>query len=286
MNEWVENRTFWEDAINARRSVRSYERRAVEPETMDKLKEFIKNLKVPFEHAVETRFFKTGERQIANNLRRPPEDCIAFIANTDLPSVAAVGFIGELASLYATGLGLSTCWFGHYMTKEVHRLLPSVPYDKTRLCGCGMASPGERKVVCILPIGYFQDKGLRLLDRLTARAMSHKRKPIGEKLRGEIAEDALNPSLRFAFDLARKAPSAANTQHWEFAASKDQERVVIQKPLGFKHIKWEFPDVCVGACAAHFWLGLNMQGLANNVSLKESDGRVAWTFLRKKDSAP
>ena len=282
MDEYLQNRSFWENSINTRRSVRSFERRAVEPAVLDAMKSFTASSNVPFDHDVEVRYFKSQEAYpLANNLRRAPEDALAFIAPSDLLSIAKTGFVGELALLYANGLGLSTCWFGHYILDEVEFQLPDIsrvqaPRPKY---GFGKEQAEGRYAIAISPLGYFKSDGLRPIDRLTASLMSFKRKPINERLMGGVTEEMLPEELRFAFDMARKAPSAANTQHWEFSVSDNRKEISIAKPKGYRHIKWEHPDVCVGCCAAHFFLGLAMQGIDCSVTPALDDDRVVWSFV-------
>ncbi len=275
------DRMFWENSINTRRSVRSFERRAVDGDVMEQLKEFTVSLEVPFSHSIETRFFKSREGiAIGNSLLKPPEDAVAFLSETDLLSLAKVGFWGELVLLYANALGLSTCWYGHYVLPEIEYLLPDinrVPNPKSKY-GFGSSEGSERYVVCVSPLGYWKSDGLRALDRFASSLNSFKRKPLDERLLNGITEVMLPEYLRYALDLARKAPSGANTQHWQFAVSEDFKKVVIAKPKGYKHIKWEHPDVCVGCCAAHFWVGLTIQGIASTVVPTVDDDRVIWTF--------
>ncbi|MDR3312228.1 MAG: hypothetical protein LBS64_03750, partial [Spirochaetaceae bacterium] len=132
MNTFEENRNFWENAVNSRRSVRSYERKPISLEIMEKLQTFTSRLKTPFPHSVKVQYFKTREnKQLANNLKKPPEDAVAFITDTNnLLNVTAVGFVGELVLLYAQGLGVSTCWFGHYILDEIEQIVPNIDIIK------------------------------------------------------------------------------------------------------------------------------------------------------------
>lgn len=105
-----------------------------------------------------------------------------------------------------------------------------------------------------------------------------KRKDVGTLLEDSINENELPPKLNIAFHLARKAPSAANSRFWRFKVSPDFKTVSIAKPVGYKHFKWEHPDVDIGICACHFWLGLMVQGIDCKVSLNEDQGRALWRF--------
>lgn len=276
-----DNKSFWEKSINTRRSVRSFERKPLESKTLDLIKEFTDNIEVPFNHDVTFKYFKSeSDHAIANNLRKPPEDMLAFISNTDLLSIASAGFLGELAILYATGLGVSTCWFGHYILREVERLVPHLgenPGSNLPSHGYGKGEVKGKRVICITPLGYFKQDGLRLIDRLTENMMSFKRKPISERLEG-VTEDMLPEEIKFALNLAQKAPSAANTQHWRFNVSKDLKTITIAKPSGYTHMKWEHPDVCVGACAAHFFVGLSIQEIPFKINLIKDADRALWQF--------
>jgi len=49
-------------------------------------------------------------------------------------------------------------------------------------------------------------------------------------------------------------------------------------PIGYKHIKWEHPDVDLGICACHFWRGLVMKNIDCKVPLSEEQGHAVWKF--------
>lgn len=272
-------KTFWENAVNSRHSCRSYQARAVENDKLDELKTFAKEMKLPFEHDFEVRFFKSGGRPLANNLKNPPPDCVAFMSNTDLLSVCKTGFAGEIFILYATGLGLSTCWFGHYILPELERVMPHLGEHKNDpMPSCGYAK-GEAegiRAICISPLGYWEQKGLRLVDRISGSMMSFKRKPLADLMLNGRNPDSLPPEIQYALDFGRKAPSGANTQHWRFHVADDNKTITISKLDGFTHFKWEHFEADVGICAAHVWIGLECQGIKCEVEPSLENGCVVW----------
>lgn len=272
----------WEAAINTRRSVRSYEIRPVDEKTMSDLADFVNSgMDIPFQHNVRVRFFKAGPGSKLYAVKMAPPDNVAFMAKTDVKSVSSAGFVGELVILYATSLGLATCWYGHYSLAELERLMPHLgeamaqPRPKWGY-GSGVV-PGDR-AICISPLGYWRKDGIRLMDRVTESIFSYKRKPVDALLEGGVKVESLPPELLYALDLARKAPSAANSQHWRFTVSPDFKSVSLAMPVGYKHLKWEHPDVDIGICACHFWLGLRLKNVACRVSLTEEQGRAVWRF--------
>jgi len=271
----------WESAINIRRSTRSFETRPVEQEKMNKLQQFIDEMQLPFEHQVKVRMFKANSDKKLYTVFNSPQDGVAFMANTDACSVSAAGFVGEMVILFATSLDLATCWYGHYVLSELERVMPHLgAYAEAAnpKWGYGVGEVQGERAVCITPLGYWKKDGVRLFDRAQQSLISYKRKPISALLEGEQKEENLSPELLYAIDLARKAPSAANSQHWRFRVSSDQKTITIAMPAGYKHIKWEHPDVDLGICASHFWLGLMMKGIDCTVSLKEKEGHAEWRF--------
>ncbi|MEW6081348.1 MAG: nitroreductase family protein [Bacillota bacterium] len=271
----------WESAINARRSTRVYQERAVEESKMDLLKGFIGDLRVPFEHGVKVRLFKTNPDKRLYTVFRAPPDGAAFLSETDVRSISAAGFVGETLVLYATSLGLSTCWYGHYSLAELESIMPHLgPHASSPMPRWGYGSNTLQGVraICITPLGYAETKGLRFPDRLTGMLFSHRRKPVGAFLEGGMTEERLPAGLLYALDLARKAPSAVNSQFWRFGVSPDFKVVSISRPVGYRHMKWEHPDVDIGICACHFWLGLLMSNVGCDVSLTEEQGRAVWRF--------
>lgn len=272
----------WEAAVNARRSTRAYELRPVEESKMNLLQSFIGNIQVPFEHTVSIRMFKARPDRKLYTVFPAPPDGAAFLSDTDVCSVSAAGFVGEILILYATSLGLATCWYGHYTLAELERIMPhlganaALPMPKW---GYGKGVVQGQRAICITPVGYWQNEGVRLADRVQTSFFSYRRKPVGAFLEEGISEESLPPEILYAFDLARKAPSAANSQFWRFTVSSDFKTISIAMPVGYKHIKWEHPNVDIGVCACHFWLGMMMKNIDCNILLNEEQGRSVWQFL-------
>lgn len=272
----------WESAINVRRSVRSFVMRPVEEETLSRLKDFSAHVEVPFEHNVRVRFFKAppGSRLYNHRLPAPP-DHVAFTGATDVLSISKAGFVGELVVLYATALGLGTCFYGHYSLNELERVMPhlgeaaKLPRPKW---GYGKGEVAGERAICISPLGYWRKEGIRLLDRITKATRSYKRKPVRALLDRGVTEDSLSPEILYSLDLARKAPSGANSQHWRFTISPDFKKISVAMPIGYRHIMWEHPNVDIGICASHLWLALGLKGLKPRVQVSEDEGRAVWEF--------
>ncbi len=271
----------WETSINNRRSTRSYEAKALDKRSMALLKSFISDMEVPFEHTVKLALFKAAPTKKLYMVFESPADNVAFISETDDVSISKTGFVGELFVLYATHLGISTCWYGHYNSAEMAKLLPhsggQTPQTKIHW-GYGKGIAEGRRVIAVSPLGYWNGKGMRIVDPIQEKTNSYKRKAIDELLLGDVREAQLSEPLRHALDLARKAPSAMNSQFWRYTVRPDQKLIRVSMPEGYKHPKWEHPNVDIGITACHLWLGLTQKGIQCKIDVRENSGCAVWEF--------
>ena len=260
------------DTIEARRSIRSYQMKSVDRLVMNEIKEFAQAMPIPFEHAVEVRFFHADPTNSLYPLMKSPPDNVAFLAETDAISISKVGFVGEMLILYARSRGLGTCWCGYYKLAELERLMPQL---KEANMGFGYSTEGIR-AICLTPLGYYKDSGLRLMDRITKKTFSHKRKELVELLENKDDFNHLTKDVLHALDLGRKAPSALNSQLWRFGFEDGFRTIIIAMSEEYRHVKWEHPNVDIGICACHVWLGLIDRGCDPEVVVHEDSGRAVW----------
>ncbi|MCH4887722.1 hypothetical protein EZV73_09065 [Acidaminobacter sp. JC074] len=264
------------DAVFNRRSVRSFLTDPIQSEKKSQLLNFINNLEVPFEHSVQVKLFEASGGKKLYTMFTAPKDNFAIMSETDMVSISKAGFIGELVLLYATDLGISTCWFGHYHLRTLNDLMPHMtPSENDPRWSYGKGPVDGTRVIAISPLAYHKEKGLRIIDRLQSSMMSHKRKALDELL---VGKKDLSEDIYFALDLARLAPSAGNLQFWRFDVSEDEKLVRVAMPVGYKHPKWEHPNVDIGIAASHIFLGLKERGIDFSVDIKEEEGCAVWYF--------
>lgn len=188
----------WEKAINIRRSIRSFKMRPVEEAKMFLLQKFLTDMKLPFDHEVRVRLFKAYPNKKLYTVFTSPPDNMAFTAPTDNRSISAAGFVGEVLVLYATSLGLGTCWFGHYSLEELERIMPHLEHHEHVVrpkWGYGKGEVKGERAICITPLGYWQEEGVRFVDRIQTSFFSHKRKPLRELIESEVNEENLPPEF-------------------------------------------------------------------------------------------
>lgn len=108
------------------------------------------------------------------------------------------------------------------------------------------------------------------------RTVSFKRKKIEDLLENPNDYDKLSEDVLYALDLGRKAPSAANSQMWRFGFEDSFHTITVSMPQGYQHFKWEHPNVDIGICACHVWLGILDKGYQPTVKVSEEAGRAVW----------
>ena len=270
------------EAIPERHSVRTFLPDSLSAQCRDAVSQYPANLFLPFSHNTTFAFFQAvpGKKLYNNGIN--PVDNLALLSQTDLLSISKTGFIGELLMLYAVSLGISTCWFGHYKLSQLGRYIPNIA-SKERIqestLGYGYGNHvdvGERAICCI-PLGHYDEKSKRLLDIIMKR-MSQNRKPLEALLENPQALNSIPSPLNDVLKLARLSPSAGNSQMWRFGFRNNFKTITIAKPIGYKHFKWEHPDVDIGICAAHLWLGLLKKGFQPRVDVSQNANRALWTF--------
>ncbi len=250
---------------------------------MAALFEYAKTVKPPFDCATEIRFFKADPTKELYTMMKSPPDNVAFLSETDVVSIAKTGFMGELLILMAQSLGVSTCWYGHYKLAELERLMPHLqnPSQLEEPPNGFSYSKGVTegvRAICISPLGYYESSGLRLMDRMTKKMFSFKRKEIKDLIENPDDSANLSDDLSYALDLARRAPSAGNSQMWRFSFDNGYKKVTVAMPLGYKHYKWQHPNVDIGICACHLWLALSEKGYTPQVEVCEDSDRAVFSF--------
>ena len=267
--------------IETRRSVRSYKMTAVDDGVMADIKNFAQVLPVPFDHNFESRFFRAEPTKVLYPLIKSPPDNIAFMAETDNISISKAGFAGELLILFAWSKNLCTCWYGHYRLAELERLMPHLQLsDQLGKVSMGFGYsknvPSGKRAICLTPLGYHEDSGLRLMDRITKNTINYKRKDLIDLLENPDDIVRLSDNVMYALELGRKAPSAVNSQMWRFGFEDAFNTITVSMPVGYQHFKWAHPNVDIGICACHVWLGLIDKGCLPSIKVSEENGRAVW----------
>ncbi|MBR6231007.1 MAG: hypothetical protein IKR00_03630 [Lachnospiraceae bacterium] len=190
--------TEWE-AVQKRISCRSYEDRLIDPEILQKLMEFVDQLNE--ESGLHFQLFSSNEqakpavKMAAAMFSGPVYTFAALVGGEDPLSSEKVGYYGQRLVLYATQLGLGTCWVaGTYDKKSITVDVPE----------------GERLWDGV-PIGYATEK-IPLKQKTIRKMIRRSDRKLKQFLEADIEYDAAPEWIKKGVEAVLLGPSAVNQQ--------------------------------------------------------------------------
>ena len=248
--------------IRERTSIRSYNNKPLNSELADKVIHLLNESKGPFGTDTRFKLINANIDHIDSNLKLGTYGVIkgtsCFIASAvknDTNNLFELGYILEKGILYATSLGLGTCWLGGTFKKGEFAKIMELKEDEI--------------LPIITPIGY-SSESRRLIDSfIRMSAGSKNRKPWSEiffnnKFSKPLTEsDAAEYSI--PLEMVRLAPSASNKQPWRVVRSGDNYDFYIEHTKGYgKAFSYDIQMVDMGIALCHFELTALELGLAGN----------------------
>lgn len=251
------------EIIRQRSSVRTYDARPITEEHLAKLREYLAgNTQGPL--GTQARFIlitaSAQDRDALNGLAtygfiRNPAGFIIGAVASGRHDLEDFGYLMEKNILYATELGLGTCWVGGTFSRSRFA-------DRIGLRG------GE-SVPAVTPIGY--GAGKRAIIDAMARwsSGSAQRKPWEELFFSPAGALSQAEAGRYAepLEMVRLAPSASNYQPWRVLKeqNKNTYHFFLSRRLGFRLLlvnKADLQRVDMGIAMCHFELTAQAQGLS------------------------
>ena len=237
--------------IRQRRSVRTFDSRALKAEDMKKLLAYAERIDNPYGlpiawrilsakmHGLSSPVISGTDTYIAGKLRRAPHAEEAF------------GFAFERFVLYAQSLGIGTTWIAGTMNRAAFEAAMSLEKDEV--------------MPCVSPLGYpatklslresLMRKGIKADSRLDFNALFFDG-GFDRSLTQEKAGVFAQP-----LEMVRWAPSAVNKQPWRVVLVGKSAHFYEKKSKGYvDESGWDLQKVDVGIAFCHFIYGLEEQG--------------------------
>jgi nitroreductase len=253
--------------VRARFSCRTYLERPLEPEVRQRLADFAASTQsgpLGTEARFELFAASATDRQALKGLGTYGfiQGAAGFIigATRDAENgLEDFGFLMERIVLYATDLGLGTCWLGGSFTKS--SFAAKIRADNAEL------------VPAVAAVGYMASHR-SVVDRITRFvASSHRRLPWEQiffdgdfdvPLLRETAGDYKVP-----LEMVRLGPSAYNRQPWRILKRANAWHFYLQRPTGYRdrraaRISWSVADMQrldMGIAMCHFELSARELGV-------------------------
>ena len=258
-----------EKTVRLRKSVRTYENRPLEKTDKDKVDACILEILAedePFPADISIRLLEAApgtdtEKLGTYGVIRGAKDFLCVTVKDTESAMEAVGYRFEKLVLYATAMGLGTCWLAGTFNREQFS-------DALRL-----ETDDIFPIVC--PIGYPLQKQTLISSVFRKVGKSDQRKEwselffeneFGSPLTTEAAGE-----YAFPLEMMRLAPSAANRQPWRIV---HKDGVFHFYREGNPKSKYPYDlqrlDVGIGAC--HFHLAAGERALAGTFTKLSDTG--------------
>lgn len=265
-----------EQTIRARRSVRTYERKTLTAQNKDSMSAYIETLTNPFSIDIPFRYALAaageGERLGTYGVIKGATEFIGAAVTDGELVLEALGYSFERLILYATSLGLGTCWLGG-------------TFHRGRFAEAIGAQQGQILPV-ISPIGYPSGQKRLVDSMLRSVAGSDRRKGWDELFFQNTFSHPLTREnagdYAFALEMLRFAPSASNHQPWRVVKAEDAFHFYETKSARTAAFSFDMQRIDMGIAACHFHLAALEQDLPGhfvrlNIAVPET-GNAQYVF--------
>ena len=241
--------------ILTRRSVRTYDSRPIEAETLDAVKTFAAAIEGPFGIPVSFVFLDAKEQGLSSPvLTGEPLYVAGKVPKVPYGDVA-FGFAMEQLLLFAWSLGLGSVWIGGTMKRET--------YEKAAGLGAGERMP------CVSPLGYPAARR-SLRETVMRKGCGADSRLPGEKLFFQNDFDTPLREKNDLLELVRWAPSAVNKQPWRVVAKEGRYHFYLRHDRGYvSEAVGDMQRIDMGIALSHFVLGAKLRGQAATVTVAD-----------------
>ena len=249
-----------EKLIRTRKSIRTFEGTAIEPEIKQQIISYMKTgnvglfgNKVDFYwidgSAGEFKDVKLGTYGVISGTK----NYISGKVKEGDKNLEDFGYCMEKVILYCTQLNIGTCWMGG-------------TYNKTDFA-TAVGLQEDEIIPAVTPVGYFGDRK-RTIDKMFRRfAGSDQRKPFDELFFTETFGKPLTTEQRemygYFLEMVRLAPSASNKQPWRIVLIGNVFHFYLRRTLGYnsKFMSSDLQRVDMGIAMAHLDLTLSEKNI-------------------------
>lgn len=245
--------------ISRRKSIRTYRDEPISSELKKKLEDYITCVASPFESRQRFVLLDTGDIDIQNvklgtyGTISGAKTFICAITEKAERYEENLGYAFEKIVLYATSLGLGTCWLGGTFNRSAF--------------GKALHIKENEFLPIVSPVGYAKDKRSLVDAFFVMSAGSNRRKDWSEIFFdgnfGTPLERVAADKYADILDMVRMAPSASNKQPWRIVKCGNMFHFYLNRTLGYKGVVgFDIQRLDIGIAMCHFDLMAQELGIA------------------------
>lgn len=244
------------ETIKGRKSVRTFEKKALSEQHKKDIEDYVKNIPNPFDIPVEFKLLDAKDFGLSSPVLSGEELYIVGKVQKKPYADVAFGYSFEKLVLHAWELGIGTVWIGGTMKRE--------NFEKA-------AGLKENEMMpCVSPLGYPATKK-SIKETMMRKAVGADSRLAGEKL--FFSEEWGNPlvpesDMAEILEMVRWAPSAVNKQPWRIIVKDGVFHFYEKKDKGYVNdATGDLQKIDVGIALCHFVMGLESKVKKAEVSV-------------------
>ena len=245
------------DLIRQRRSVRTFDGAAPDPEALAQLMDFAGKLENPYDIPIEWKLLDAKRDGLSSPVISGTDTYIAGKLRRVEHAEEAFGYAFEKLVLYALSLGLGTTWIAGTMDRAAFEHAMRLGPDEVMPCVSPLGRPAARMSLR----ETMMRKGIRADSRAAFETLFFDGsfdRPLTPAAAGKLA---------CALEMVRLAPSAVNKQPWRVLVCGDTAHFYEKSSRGYTAGDgWDIQRIDMGIALCHFEIGA-----------AESGGRVTLT---------
>ncbi len=247
------------ETMKLRTSVRTYDGQAIAVETLEKLSERLRTLNAAT--TIKARFVLCEMKDTDGNAVKKlgtygvitgAKTYLVGIIDQSETDAVEFGSLFESIVLFATQLGLGTCWLGGTFNQE--------DFKKTVRLGV------SEKIVIVSPVGYRKDRATLLEGIMRTMVKANNRKPWNELFFNQDPTQALDEEgakeYALPLEMIRIAPSASNKQPWRIVLYQGNFHFYLSRTKGYGLASYDIQMNDLGIAKYHFESAANELGLS------------------------
>lgn len=267
--------------IKTRTSIRTYDDRPIDELNKEKIINYLENVVGPFNAKVRFSIIDIEDPNISEKLGtygviKGAKNFIMASTKKEQRSMEQLGYVLEKGILYATSLGLGTCWLaGTFKRQEFVKAIK--------------LSQDEHLPV-ISPIGYPKEKRGIVDSFVRFAAGSKNRKDFKEIFFDGSWDNGLDKvedeKYSLALEMLRLAPSASNKQPWRVLVEDNLFHFYLERNKGYgKALGYDIQKIDIGIAMCHFELSMEELGFNGRwiEQEQESSGSREYIITYKKE---
>ena len=250
----------FQELVRARRSVRSFDGRALSPEDLEKLTAFMESVENPYGIPVTFKLLNAQEQNLSCPVVTGTELFVGAAVGRVPHGEEALGYSFEKLVLFAQSLGIGTVWIGGTMDRAA--------FERA------MALSAEERMPCVSPLGY-PAKKMSVRESMMRKAVKADSRQRFETLFFDGAfsaplTEAKAGKLAGPLEMVRWAPSAVNKQPWRAVVAGDTVHFYLKHAKGYiSDAVGDMQKIDLGIALCHFALAAEASDLPVRLLLED-----------------